>query len=76
LEEDYLHVIDPRRKTVCSPAVRGLRVKLWLEIGGKESRFRRPGGELHVERTPPALMEDHSTFEVVGILAGGLSDQP
>jgi hypothetical protein len=75
-EEDYLHVLDPRRKTVCSPAVRGLWVKLWLEKVGEESRFRRPGGELHVERTPPALMENHGTFEIVGILAGGLCDQP
>ena len=71
-EGDYLHVLDPRRKTVCSPAVRGLWVKLWQEKGGKESGFRRPGGKLHVERTPPALMENHITFEIVGILKGGL----
>jgi len=74
-EEDYIHVLDPRRKTVCSPAVRGLWVKLWQEKGGKDSKFRRPGGELHVERTPPALMENHRTFEIVGILEGGLCDQ-
>ena len=73
-KEDYLHVFDPRRKTVCSPAVRGLWVKLWLEKGGEESRVRRPGGELHVERTPPAMMENHGTFEIVGTLAGGLCD--
>jgi len=71
-EEDYIHVVDPRRKTVCSPAVRGLWVKLWLEKGGKKSGFRRPGGKLHVERTPPALMENHQTFKIVGILEGGL----
>ena len=70
-EENYLHLLDPRRKIVCSPAVRGLWVKLWLEKGGEKSRFRRPGGKLHVERTPPALMENHETFKIVGILEGG-----
>lgn len=71
-EEDYLNVLDPRRKTVCSPAVRGLWIKLWLEKGSKKSNFRRPGGKLHVERTRPALMENHKTFEIIGILEGGL----
>lgn len=71
-EEDYYHFFDPRRWTVCSPAVRGLWVGLWQAKGGEASGYRRPGGKLHVERTPPALMENHETFEVVGVLEGGL----
>jgi len=71
-EKDYINVLDPRRRTVCSPAVRGLWIRLWLEKGGKRSGYRRPGGKLHVERTPPVLMENHKTFEIVGILEGGL----
>lgn len=71
--DQYLPIFDfGSRHKVCSVLTRGLWL-VWYKKYAKPRGLdvRRPGGKLHVERTDPALVENHSTFRIVGVLNGG-----
>jgi len=60
---DWKAIIDfGKEKMVCSVVARAAQMK-WYNTQLKDIALcRRPGGELHVERTPPALFPEHDTY--------------
>jgi len=61
-ETDYKPILDLGKKNlVCSVGARAADM-LWYNEFLKETQCRRPGGEIHVERTYPALFPDHETY--------------
>jgi len=55
-------------KMVCSVVARASQMNWHNEELKYVTRCRRPGGDIHVERTPPALFPDHDTYLHLGKL--------
>ena len=67
-ETDYKPIFDlGRNNLVCSVGARAADL-LWYEKLLKPIIYRRPGGKLHVEKTPPALFPGHATYLHLGKL--------
>jgi len=50
------------RETVCSVVARTAQMKWYNDKLKENGHCRRPGGDIHVERTAPALFPDHDTY--------------
>lgn len=72
-QDEYLPIFDFCNKwKVCSVLARGLLMSWYELVKHQFDYIKRPGGPLHVERTPPGLFENHSeTFQLIGVLNGG-----
>jgi len=67
-ETDYKPIFDlGKNNLVCSVGARAADL-LWYEKLLKQSICRRPGGNVHVERTVPALFPGHPTYLHLGAL--------
>ena len=67
-EADYKPIFDLGEKNmVCSVGARASDM-LWYEKLMNPNVCRRPGGKLHVEKTPPALFPGHDTYLHLGKL--------
>ena len=61
-ETDWKPILDLGSKNmVCSVGARAADMK-WYQKYLINTQARRPGGDLHVERTPPALFPTHKTY--------------
>ena len=69
-EADWKPIFDLGSKNmVCSVGVRAAEMK-WYNESLIDTPCRRPGGRLHVEKTPPALFPGHDTYLHLGAMSG------